>query len=167
MVEYVIRGATLDDLETIVDFNARLAEETEDASLDRETVRQGVRALLSDRRRGAYYVACTKDRIIGQVMYTHEWSDWRNGDIWWIQSVYVHRDHRRLGVFRSLYGHLTALAASEPGVVGLRLYVEQENQAAQATYVGLGMRETPYLVMQYLFDGRGEGPADAVPGSSR
>ena len=155
MSEHVIREATLDDLETIAAFNARLAEETEDASLDRETVRRGVRALLWDRARGSYYVACSDGRIIGQIMHTREWSDWRNGDIWWIQSVYVHPDHRRLGVFRSLYGHLKALAASDPGVVGLRLYVERENQAAQATYVGLGMRETPYLVMQYLFDGRG------------
>ena len=77
--------------------------------------------------------------------------DWRNGDIWWIQSVYVHPDHRRLGVFRSLYAHLKALAESDPGVVGLRLYVEQENHAAQATYLGLGMTQTRYRVMQDLF----------------
>ncbi len=152
MLECAIREATLDDLETIADFNARLAEESEDTLLDRETLRQGVRALLSDPTRGSYYVACTDGRVIGQIMHTREWSDWRNGDIWWIQSVYVHRDHRRLGVFRSLYRHLKTLAESEPGVVGLRLYVEQENQAAQQTYVGLGMRKTSYLVMQYLFD---------------
>ncbi len=88
-------------------------------------------------------------------MHTREWSDWRNGDIWWIQSVYVHPDHRRLGVFRSLYGHLQSLAESDPGVVGLRLYVEQENQAAQATYVGLGMKHARYRVMQDLFGERG------------
>ena len=163
MLEYALREATLDDLETIAEFNARLAEETEDTLLDRETLRQGVRALLSDQTRGSYYLACTDGRVIGQIMHTREWSDWRNGDIWWIQSVYVHPDHRRLGVFRLLYRHLKTLAESEPSVVGLRLYVEQENQAAQATYVGLGMRETSYLVMQYLFDG----PEEAVSGGSR
>ena len=154
MSDCVIRAATVDDLETIADFNARLAEETEDMSLDRETLRQGVRALLSDRTRGSYCVACTGGRVIGQIMHTREWSDWRNGDIWWIQSVYVHPDHRRLGVFRSLYGHLQSLAESDPGVVGLRLYVEQENQAAQATYVGLGMKHARYRVMQDLFGER-------------
>ena len=151
----VIREATVDDLETIADFNACLAEETEAVSLDRETVVQGVRALLSDRTRGSYYVACAGGPIIGQIMHTREWSDWRNGDIWWIQSVFVRPDHRRLGVFRSLYGHLKTLADSDPGVVGLRLYVERENQAAQATYASLGMTPAPYLVMQHLFDGRG------------
>ena len=85
------------------------------------------------------------------MMHTREWSDWRNGDIWWIQSVYVHPDYRRQGVFRSLYGHLRTLAESDPGVVGLRLYVEQENQAARATYAGLGMSQAHYLVMQHLF----------------
>ena len=154
MSALVIREATVDDLETIADFNARLAEETEGTSLDPETVLQGVRTLLSDKTRGSYYVACA-DGIIGQTMHTREWSDWRNGDIWWIQSVYVRPDYRRQGVFRSLYGHLKTLAESDPGVVGLRLYVEQENQAAQATYAGLGMRQVRYLVMQHLFGERG------------
>ena len=151
MSDFVIRAATLDDLETIVDFNVHLAEETEDTLLNRETVRLGVRALLSDATRGSYYVACAGG-IIGQLMHTREWSDWRNGDMWWIQSVYVHPDYRRQGVCRSLYEHLKALAVSDPGVVGLRLYVERENEAAQATYTGLGMRQARYLVMQHLFD---------------
>ena len=77
------------------------------------------------------------------MMHTREWSDWRNGDIWWIQSVYVHPDYRRQGVFRSLYGHLRTLAESDPGVVGLRLYVEQENQAARATAGGRTSRDPP------------------------
>ena len=149
-MQYAIRPATLDDLETVVDFNLRLAAETEDTELDRETVRRGVRALLADPAHGAYYVAC-QDGIIGQMMHTREWSDWRNGDIWWIQSVYVHPDHRRRGVCRALYEQLKALAASDPGVVGLRLYVERENAVAQATYAGLGMRMAGYLVMQDLF----------------
>ena len=150
MSGFVIRVATIDDLETIADFNVLLAEETEDTSLDRETVLQGVRTLLSDETRGSYYVACAGG-IIGQMMHTREWSDWRNGDIWWIQSVYVQPDYRRQGVFRSLYGHLKTLAESDPDVVGLRLYVEQDNQAARATYAGLGMRQVRYLFMQDLF----------------
>ena len=151
MTALVIRAATIDDLETITDFNVRLAEETEDTSLDRATVRRGVLALLSDRTRGAYYVACAGGDVVGQIMHTREWSDWRNGDIWWVQSVYVHPDHRRQGVFRSLYAFLKALAESDPGVVGLRLYVELDNQAAQATYVDLGMTRARYQVMQDLF----------------
>ena len=153
MSDCEIRVATVDDLQTIADFNVRLAEETEDTSLDRETVLQGVRTLLSDETRGSYYVACAGG-IIGQMMHTREWSDWRNGDIWWIQSVYVQPDYRRQGVFRSLYGHLKTLAESDPDVVGLRLYVEQENQAARATYAGLGMRQVRYLFMQDLFGER-------------
>ena len=153
MSDFVIRRATVDDLETIADFNVRLAEETEDTALDREKVLQGVRTLLSDETRGSYYVASTGG-IVGQVMHTREWSDWRNGDIWWIQSVFVHPDYRRQGVFRSLYGHLKTLAESDPDVVGLRLYVEQENQAARATYAGLGMRQVRYLFMQDLFGER-------------
>jgi ribosomal protein S18 acetylase RimI-like enzyme len=152
--ELVIRVATVDDLQTIAAFNARLAEESEDTSLDRETLLQGVRALLSDRTHGAYFVACARDEIVGQIMHTREWSDWRHGDIWWIQSVYVHPDHRRKGVFRSLYRHLQALAESDPGVVGLRLYVERENHGAQATYANLGMTQAPYIVMQDLFGER-------------
>lgn len=147
---HAIRPATLDDLETIVDFNLRLAAETEDTGLDRDTVRRGVRALLADRAHGAYYVAC-KDGIIGQMMHTREWSDWRNGDIWWIQSVYVHPDHRRQGVCRALYEHVRAQAAADPGVVGVRLYVERDNARAQAAYAAFGMRPGGYLVMQDLF----------------
>ena len=150
MIEHPIRRATLDDLETIVDFNIRLAAESEDIHLDRATVRRDVRGLLTDAARGAYYVACGQG-IIGQMMHTREWSDWRNGDIWWIQSVYVHPDHRRRGVCRSLYAHLKARAAAAPDVVGLRLYVERENATAQAAYANLGMGRAGYLVMQDLF----------------
>ena len=130
-------GATVDDLETIVDFNIRLAAESEDTRLDRETVRQGVRGLLADAARGAYYVAGAPG-IVGQMMHTHEWSDWRNGDIWWIQSVYVHPDHRRQGVCKALYEHIRERAAADPGVVGVRLYVERENARAQGDLRGAG-----------------------------
>jgi ribosomal protein S18 acetylase RimI-like enzyme len=154
MSDHAIRAATIDDLQTIADFNTCLAEETEDASLVRETVVRGVQALLTDRTRGSYYVACDNDRMIGQIMHTREWSDWRNGDVWWIQSVYVHPDYRRRGVFRALHRHVKALAAVDPGVVGLRLYVEEDNHVAQMTYEGLGMNRARYVVMQDLFNER-------------
>ena len=148
MSECVIREAPLDDLETIADFNARLAKETEDASLDRETVRQGVRALLSDPTRGAYYVASADGRIIGQIMHTREWSDWRNGVFWWIQSVYVIRECRRRGVYRAMSRFVQEQAYANPEVCGFRLYVEKNNHIAQKTYRALGMEETHYLLYE-------------------
>ena len=152
-IEITIRDATQDDAQTIAEFNCRLAAETEDKQLDPETVRKGVDALLMDARRGRYILACASDgQIVGQLMHTFEWSDWRNGDIWWLQSVYVHADFRRQGVFRKLHQHLEQLAESTPGVVGLRLYVENENDRAQETYHSLGFVEPGYRVMERMFD---------------
>ncbi len=150
MTDLVIRAATLDDVPTIVDFNLRLAEETEETVLDARIVQDGVRTLLSEPARGRYDVACVAGAVVGQIMHTREWSDWRNGDIWWIQSVFVHPDHRRRGVFRRLYEHVRQQADVEPGVVGLRLYVENSNESAQTTYRRLGMTATGYRVMQEL-----------------
>ena len=151
MPKFVIRSATLDDVTTITEFNLRLAEETERVSLDRELVTQGVTALIGERSRGNYWVARSGGTIVGQLMHTREWSDWRNGDIWWIQSVYVGKDHRRRGVFTQLHSHLKALATSDPGVVGLRLYVEFDNLAARTTYERLGLNTARYQVMEDLF----------------
>ena len=151
MTEFDIRPATRDDAATIADFNLRIAAETEDTSLDRDMVTRGVRALLGDESRGRYYVACADGTIVGQIMHTREWSDWRNGDIWWIQSVYVRQDHRRRGVFKKLHEHVKALAGSDPGVVGLRLYVDADNRGAQATYERLGMTSARYHLMEDLF----------------
>lgn len=147
-----IRPASPDDWRTIAEFNVRLAAETEDKQLVAATVEAGVQGLLSDSRRGRYFVACVADRIVGQLMHTFEWSDWRNGEIWWLQSVYVHPEFRRQGVFRSLNDHLARLAEGSPGVVGLRLYVEHENTPAQRTYQSLGMTDPGYRVMEQLFD---------------
>lgn len=150
---FTIRPASVEDSEVITDFNCRLASETEDKQLDPETVRLGVQGLLNDARRGRYFVACTGDgRIAGQLMHTFEWSDWRNGDIWWLQSVYVHSDFRRQGIFRMLLQHLEQLAEATPDVVGLRLYVENENNRAQATYDSLGFADPQYRVMERMFD---------------
>jgi GNAT superfamily N-acetyltransferase len=153
-----IRPALFDDWPTIVEFNCRLAEESEGKLLDRSCVEPGVKALLSDSRKGRYFVAelatesgsVSERRIVGQLMHTFEWSDWRNGDIWWLQSVYVHPDHRRMGVFRALFERLKSEAEADPGVVGLRLYVEEQNARAHETYACLGLKPGGYFVMERM-----------------
>ena len=151
MTSLTIRAAQFDDWPTIADLNCRLAMETEDKQLDLQVVGPGVQALLSDPSKGRYFVATSDCEIVGQLMYTLEWSDWRNGNIWWIQSVYVVDDFRRQGVFRRLYDHLHQLASQAPDVVGIRLYVEQENEHAQAAYQRLGMSRSGYHVMEKIF----------------
>ena len=148
-----IRDATPSDAEIIAEFNANLALESEGMRLDPGLVGPGVDALLGDRSRGRYWVAESDGRIVGQIMVTYEWSDWRNGMIWWIQSVYVHGDYRRSGVFSALYRHVETLAKQDPQVCGIRLYMEHENARAQRTYESLGMNMTDYRVMQSMFSG--------------
>ncbi len=146
-----IRDATPDDRAVIAEFNSRLAAETEDGVLDPGIIGPGVARILDDPLLGRYWVAEQDGEISGQIMVTFEWSDWRNGMLWWLQSVYVHPDHRRDGVFTALYQHVEALAAEAPDVVGIRLYVEKDNTRAQQTYVKLGMTMTDYQVMQVEF----------------
>ncbi|HSM29855.1 MAG TPA: GNAT family N-acetyltransferase [Woeseiaceae bacterium] len=146
-----IREAHPPDAAIIAEFNASLAFESEGMRLDPGLVGRGVEALLGDRSRGRYWVAETDDRVVGQIMVTYEWSDWRNGMIWWIQSVYVHGDYRRSGVFSALYRHVESLARQDPQVCGIRLYLEHGNARAQRTYESLGMSMTDYRVMQSMF----------------
>ncbi len=141
------RGAPV-DVAVIVEFNRRLAHETEGRALDDAILSAGVAAVLADPSRGLYFVAERDGAVVGQLMITTEWSDWRNGWIWWIQSVYVRHDARRQGVFRALYQYVEAAARADAQVVGLRLYVEHDNHAAQQTYLGLGMERTGYLVLE-------------------
>jgi ribosomal protein S18 acetylase RimI-like enzyme len=145
-----IRLACPDDWPTIVDFNCRLAEESEGKTLDRAHVEPGVKAVLADPQKGRYFIAAIAGQPVGQLMHTREWSDWRNGDIWWLQSVYVHRDYRRQGVFRALFDRLQSEAEADPAVVGLRLYVEEHNTRAHETYRGLGMTPGGYFVMEKM-----------------
>ncbi len=146
-----IRDATPADVSTIADYNSRLAEETEETRLDPTRINPGVKELLADPSKGRYWLAISGDQAVGQIAVSYEWSDWRNGMIWWIQSVYVHEDHRRRGVYSSLYQHIESLAQSDSKVIGIRLYVEKENKRAQQTYGKLGMNMTNYQVMQRLF----------------
>ena len=146
-----IRPATLSDSEIIAAYNAAMAKETEHLELDRKRLTAGVRAVLQDPSKGFYWVAEIEGRVVGQMMITFEWSDWRNGVFWWIQSVYVHPDFRNRGVFQQLYGFVAEKAKNAGDVCGLRLYVEGENQRAQRTYERLGMKKTSYGVYEVDF----------------
>ena len=147
----VIRTATDDDFSIIADFNIRMALETEELQLDRSVVEQGVRAVIADDRRGQYFVAEREGELAGCLLITYEWSDWRNGNIWWVQSVYVAPEHRRCGVFRALCEHAVTEARTNPEAVGLRLYVEKDNLTAQTVYEKLGWTRPGYLVMENMF----------------
>ncbi|MBL8840936.1 MAG: GNAT family N-acetyltransferase [Planctomycetes bacterium] len=151
--ELSIRPGRLDDLAQIVEFNHRLALESENKSLDHATLTKGVEALLRDPRLGRYFVAVAGDPasgpLVGQVMTTEEWSDWRNGLFWWLQSVYVQADWRGRGVFRLLLNKVVAQGKAA-GVIGLRLYVEDHNERALATYRRSGFADAGYRVLERL-----------------
>lgn len=149
-MQFIIRDATLDDATTIADYNSRMAEETEGRALRPDVIGPGVSRVLRNSARGRYWVAESGNVIVGQLMVTYEWSDWRNATIWWIQSVYVPPECRRKGVFSALYQHVESMAKAEPGVCGLRLYAENDNHRAQETYKALGMVKTSYLVMESM-----------------
>jgi GNAT superfamily N-acetyltransferase len=151
-----IRRATPADEAAVVAFNAALAWETEHLRLRPDVLAAGVRAALADPARGVYTVAEDEaGEVVGQMMVTFEWSDWRNGWFWWVQSVYVRPDARRRGVFRELYRHVERQAAADPAVIGIRLYFERDNARAQATYRSLGLADTTYGMMEaYPLPGR-------------
>jgi ribosomal protein S18 acetylase RimI-like enzyme len=148
-----IRLATQADAAVLAEFNAAMALETERKELLPDVVGSGVRSLLAHPAGGFYVLAEEGDSVIGSLMITKEWSDWRNGSFWWIQSVYVRPEWRRKGVYRALYRHVQNLAAKDPKVCGFRLYVERENARAQETYRALGMKQTHYLVFEELKPG--------------
>lgn len=148
----LIRLATPADAAVLVEFNAAMALETEGKNLLPEVIGAGVRGLLDNPVAG-FYVLAETERVVAALMITKEWSDWRNGSFWWIQSVYVRPEARRQGVYRRLYRHVQEMAAKDPQVCGFRLYVERENSAAQAAYAALGMKETRYCVFEELKPG--------------
>lgn len=143
-----IRLATADDTTTLVEFNRGIARETEGRELDLTTVTHGVSRFLSQDDYGFYTVAELDGTLAGSLMITYEWSDWRNGVIWWIQSVYVKAEFRRRGIYAALYGNARQLAAERGDVCAFRLYVEKDNTVAQQTYRKLGMAETHYRVYE-------------------
>ena len=142
-----IRGATPADAEVIAAFNAAMALETEHKRLDPAVLRAGVEGAIARPASAKYFLAELEGRVVGQLMVTFEWSDWRNADFWWIQSVYVPPEFRSRGVFGGLYRHVERLAR-DAGACGLRLYVERDNAGAQAAYRRLGMADAGYLVYE-------------------
>jgi len=144
----VIRQAAPADAAVICTFNCLMARETEGKDLDRALIEPGVCAVLADPHKGRYLVAERDGEVVGQLGVSFEWSDWRNGWFWWIQSVYVAATARRQGVFRALYRHIEEAARADPNVIGIRLYVERDNGHAMHTYRALGMHETDYRVYE-------------------
>lgn len=145
-----IRAATSADVDTIARFNIAMALETEDKRLAPDTIAAGVRRIIADESLGFYLVAEQEGTVVGCLAVTYEWSDWRCGLFWWIQSVFVEPSARASGVFSALYGEVRARAADTPDVCGLRLYVEKDNGRAQQTYSRLGMAETDYRLFEEL-----------------
>ena len=143
-----IRRATMNDASAMVEFNQAMALETEGKMLDRQILQSGVEAVFADEKKGFYVVAEDQGRIVGGLMVTFEWSDWRNGWFWWIQSVYILPDYRGRSIYRQLYEFVKARAAQRNDVCGFRLYVEKENTRAQKVYEKLGMHETYYLMYE-------------------
>ena len=144
----LIRRAVLADAPVIAEFNRLLAQESEGKTLDPLALARGVAACLADPVKGVYYLAEEAGAAQGQVALTYEFSDWRDGWFWWIQSVYVRKEARRQGVFRALYDHIHRSACADPTVIGLRLYVEKENAVAKRTYRQLGMEESGYELLE-------------------
>jgi|TARA_B100000315_G_C14552537_1_gene576587 ribosomal protein S18 acetylase RimI-like enzyme len=146
-----VRRARVEDVEQIVAFNLAMAAETEDKGLDPDVLRRGVEYLINRHEEGVYLVAETGARLVGSSMVTFEWSDWRNGRFWWIQSVYVAIESRRQGVYSALHEWIRVAALRDPQGCGIRLYVEKDNSAAQGTYHALGMKETVYDLYEEEF----------------
>jgi len=144
------RDARLSDIEEIVDFQIAMAEETEQLQLDRTICSSGVLAVLENPDLGRYYVGERNSSVVASTLITYEWSDWRNGVVWWIQSVYVLPEARKKGVYAGLYRYLQALAQADSQVRGIRLYVDRRNQEAQKVYSRLGMNGDHYQVFEWM-----------------
>jgi GNAT superfamily N-acetyltransferase len=145
-----IRDAVPADAPVIVDFQIRMARETEGIELDRETCRQGVAAVFADPSRGRYFVAERDGTVVASLMTTWEWSDWRNGTVWWIQSVFVVPELRGQGIYRRLYEHVQQLVRNRDDVRGIRLYVDVRNARAQEVYTRLGMNGDHYRLFEWM-----------------
>ena len=145
----IIRKAKPEDVEVIVDFQQKMAWETEHMTLVPGIIDKGVKAVFNDSSRGQYWLAEEKGNIVASLLITYEWSDWRNCNVWWFQSVYVLPEFRRTGIFRSMYKYIKNEADKE-GIAGLRLYVETNNSGAQQTYEALGMKSLHYKMYEWM-----------------
>jgi GNAT superfamily N-acetyltransferase len=145
-----IRPAVGGDAEAIIQFQVRMAQETEELELDLHTVTRGVQAVLDDSTKGQYWVAESGGRLVGSLMTTYEWSDWRDGTVLWVQSVYVLPALRGRGIYRRLYEHLRDRVLASPDLRGIRLYVDRRNLAAQRVYERLGMSREHYEMFEWM-----------------
>lgn len=146
----IIRKAQISDGETIVRFQEEMAWDTERSKLDHNTVRKGVMAVLDNEAPGIYYVAVVNDEVVGSLLTTYEWSDWRNGTVIWIQSVYVDPAYRKKGIYTSLYNHIKHLVEKDKELKGIRLYVDESNKTAHKVYTHLGMNGDHYRVFEWM-----------------
>ena len=144
------RDAQRTDLGDIADFQIAMARETEDLDLDEATCRRGVEAVFNNPSRGRYFVAEIGGRVIASLLITYEWSDWRNGNVWWIQSVYVRPESRKQGIYTGLYEHVQKIASRDESIRGIRLYVDRRNTRAQEVYRRCGMNGDHYLVFEWM-----------------
>ena len=145
-----IRKAVLEDLEILVDFQYKMALESENLELDRVVLTEGVKNAVMDPNKASVYVAQENGTIIGSLMITLEWSDWRNGWVWWIQSLYVLPEYRQKGVFKQMYNYLQEVVKGRDDVKGIRLYVDQSNFRAQKVYQAIGMCGEHYTTYEWL-----------------
>ncbi|MBS1808061.1 MAG: GNAT family N-acetyltransferase [Acidobacteria bacterium] len=150
MIETFYRSATIDDTATIVAFQLAMARETEDLELEEAVCTRGVQAVFARTDLGQYYVAEQAGRVVASLMITYEWSDWRNGMVWWIQSVYVSPEARQQGIYAGLYAHVKAIVQADDSLRGIRLYVDERNKRAQAVYTRLGMNGEHYRVFEWM-----------------
>lgn len=148
MKQINIRVALVSDANALVNFNQLMALETENKELDGDILSKGVNRLIADPSKGFYLVAEQNNQVVGSLMVTTEWSDWRNGVFWWVQSVYISPDFRRQGIYSKLYEQVKDLAEKQGDVCGFRLYVEKDNSIAQQTYESLGMHSSHYLMYE-------------------
>jgi ribosomal protein S18 acetylase RimI-like enzyme len=145
-----IRQAQKVDIPILAGFQLRLAEETENVMLNINIVNAGLKALLNDPSKGAYYVAEVDGIVAGCFLITFEWSEWRNGTVWWLQSVYVDTAYRKQGVFKKMHEHIMSVVSNDPALLGLRLYVDKSNTRAQKVYESLGMNGDHYTVFEWM-----------------
>lgn len=145
-----VRKATTKDIPTIILFQQKMAWETEGIHLDPSVLTEGVKNIFQDVNRGEYYVADENETVVGSLMTTYEWSDWRNGTVLWIQSVYIDKGHRGKGIYKKMYEHIQQIVKKSPDLRGIRLYVDKTNKAAQHVYEKLGMNGEHYQVFEWM-----------------
>jgi GNAT superfamily N-acetyltransferase len=145
-----IQKAEPQHIDVLIDFQQRLAHESEGVVLDASTLRKGMQALFADPGKGFYNIVSDDGEIVACHMITYEWSDWRNGMVWWLQSVYVKESHRKKGIFKMMYDNVISLIGKNPNLIGLRLYVDKSNERAMKVYGAMGMDGSHYTVYEWM-----------------